>query len=235
VKIKTHVDIAPLGYVLKQLSLITGKSFKKVLESEAGHILANATSGTKKAKLKNIAKQQLPQGWKFKRHTGGKLVTKYNGTNFHVGIPIRGDGNNGSKYIYPIKQWMRRNRWNEWVAEQEKKAKQKMELRGLAASQFYHMARILNLPLPKKPPKYIMKPALAKIVRPRIKSYKRGEKTKFEIMLQSRGLKVSKGTQAQRVLLMKVKGRITNMKNGLRKQLFDDIKWRTSRYPLLYK
>jgi len=233
-KSKVFIDVAPLGHVLQQLSTITGKSFKRVLETESAHILANATSGTPKAKIKNIAKHVIPQGWKYKQHTGGKLISKRDGTNFHVGIPIRGDGSNGSKYIYPIKQWMRRNRWNEFVAEQEKKAKEKIALRGLAASQFYHMATALNLGLPKLPPKYIMKPALAKIVKPRIKSYKRGEKSKFEIMMQSKGLKVSKGTQAQRILMMKVKGRITTFKTGIRKQLFNDMKFKTSRYPLLF-
>ena len=96
------------------------------------------------------------------------------------------------------------------------------------------MANALNIALPKLPPKYIIKPALAKIVKPRIKSYIRGEGSKFEIMMQSKGLKVSKATQAQRILLMKVKGRITNFKTGIRKQLFNDMKFKTSRYPLLW-
>lgn len=221
--------------MLQQLSTISGKSFKRVLKTESGHILANATSGTPKASIKKMVKRVMPQGWKYGSHTGGRLVTNdIDGNNYHVGIPIKGNGINGSSYVYPIKRWMRRNRWQQYIEEQKVKVKERLLHRGLSASQFYHMANALNLALPKLPPKYIMKPALGKIVKPRIKSYIRGEGSKFEIMMQSKGLKVSKATQAQRILLMKVKGRITNFKTGIRKQLFNDMKFKTSRYPLLW-
>ena len=234
-KSKVFIDVAPLGHVLQQLSTITGKSFKRVLETESAHILANALKGTPKANEKKLVKRFMPQGWKYKKYAGGRLVTNWkNGVNFHVGIPIPGEGKNGSKYTYPIKQWMRRNRWSEFITEQEEKVKEQLKKRGLTASQFYYMHKQLKLPLIKKPPKYILNPSLKKIVEPRVKSYQRGEKSKLEILMQSKGLKVSKSNQVQRILMMKVKGRITNFKTGIRKQLFNDMKWKTSRYPLLY-
>ena len=99
---------------------------------------------------------------------------------------------------------------------------------------FYYMAQQLKLPVVKKPPKYILNPSIGKIVKPKVNSYMRGKKTKLEVIMQSKGLKISKDVQAQRILLLKTKGRITNFRTGLKKQLFNDIKWRTSRYPLLY-
>ena len=56
VKVKTHVDIAPLGHVLKQLSKITGKSFEKVVKTESAHILANALRATPKTNEKTCEK-----------------------------------------------------------------------------------------------------------------------------------------------------------------------------------
>ena len=231
---KTTIDISNFGQVAKALASISGESFKRVIKTEAGHILANATTGTKKASIAKIVKRTIPQGWKYGKHTGGQMVTEKDGFKYHVGLPIPGQGVNGSDYAFPITRWMRRRSWNEFIFEQEQKVKDRLKNRGLGASQFYHMATMLGLPLPKQPPKYIRKSHLKKIVQPYLKPRIKGEKTAFEIRLESKGLRVSKGVGAQRVLMLKTKGSITNFKNGIKKQLFNDMKFKTSRYPLLF-
>ena len=82
-------------------------------------------------------KRLFPQGYHFKKYVGNRMVTNWeDGSNYHVGIPIKGKGKKGSKYVYPITKWLRRNKWQRFLAEQEKKLQKKLGRRGLAASQF---------------------------------------------------------------------------------------------------
>lgn len=228
------VDISKFGAVIQSLSRISGRDFESTVKAEAGHILSGAVTSTPKAKIKNIVKYVMPQGIVHRRNTGGKLISKKNGFNYHVGTPVLGDGINGSKYILPYTKWLGRTKWEEFLSEQRDKFDRRKANRGMGASQFYFMSKMLNIPLPRQPANYLKSSHLRNQVTPFLSPRATGQRRSYEIKLESRGMLVSKGTGAQRILMLKTQGRINNFKRAIKRNLFQEMEYRTSRYPLLF-
>lgn len=240
---KFQADISGFKEVVAGLQKITGKSFKEVLEAEAGHILAGAIRNTPKATQPKIVKRTMPEGYAFKKNIGQRKVTWHEGERFHVGRPVpSGQGKRGGvRYKYPKAKWMGQKgkdngRWARYIAEQEKKTTERILKRGLSASQFYWMGVLLNLRFPKMPAKYIRNPKNAKLVTKFLSPRKGARGKLYEIIMESKGFKMSGRTQAQRKIMMATKSRETFYKRAVKKEFIKDMKtFMPQKYPLLFK
>lgn len=229
--------------VIKSLSKITGLGFEKTIKAEAGAILQNALKNTPKATRKKIIKYTLPQGYAYGFGTGGRIVTHRKGKVYHAGIPIEGaiGKRGGQKYLKPYTYWMnKRNKGGEWesfLQEQKEKAKRRAARRGMSAAQFALMGTILGIRLPKPIPKYIANPEHERVLKPHIMgSYARGERSKFQINLESKGLRLTKGSGANKKLSLAVQARVTFFRRAVEKGWIDDIKkFMPKNYPLLFQ
>lgn len=87
-----EIDMQGFRKALDGLHKISGKSFKDVLKSEAGQILSGAMRNTPKAKVKNIVRHNMPEGYKPENvkgnNIGEKLVIHRFGKVYHIGKPI---------------------------------------------------------------------------------------------------------------------------------------------------
>lgn len=87
-----EIDMQGFRKVLQGLHKISGKSFRDILKSEAGQILQGAMRNTPKAKIKNIVKHNMPEGYKPANvrgnNIGEKLVIHRFGKIYHIGKPI---------------------------------------------------------------------------------------------------------------------------------------------------
>jgi hypothetical protein len=241
--VKFQVDISGFGQVVKGLQKITGKSFKEVLEAEAGHILTGAIRLTPKATAKKVTKRTMPEGYAFKNYVGGRKVTWDEGKRYHVGEPVpSGQGKRGGiRYKYPQAQWMgkkgRNNgRWARYVETQKAKTAERILKRGLSASQFYWMGVLLNIKFPKTPAKYIRDPKHAQKVVKYLSPRKGARGKLYEILMQSKGFKMSKRLQMQSKILRATKSRETFFMRAVKKEFVKDLKtFMPKNYPLLFK
>lgn len=233
--------------VVKNLQQITGKSFKQVVDAEAGHILRNAVDKVPKLTTAKVVKYTLPEGVTYKKGTGKRLITiDDDGKLYHVGKPIvdtmASAHSSGLVYKYPKGRWMgqkgkNNKRFAKYIQKQKAKANERILRKGLSASQFYAMSVALNLPLPKKLPAYITKASHYQIVKKFLGNSKRvGVGSIYQLSLGSSGLKFSRPTRAQ--------ANLTNSLNRRKKFFIDRIQGRTPKalkkfmpknYPLLFR
>lgn len=240
---KFQADISGFKDVVAGLQKITGKSFKEVLQAEAGHILTGAIRNTPKATAKKVVKRTMPEGYAFKKHIGERKVTWHEGERFHVGRPVpSGQGKRGGvRYKFPKAKWMGQKgkdngRWARYIAEQEKKTTERILKRGLSASQFYWMGVLLNLRFPKMPAKYIRNPKHAKFVTKFLSPRKGARGKLYEIIMESKGFKMSGRTQAQMRIMSATKSRQTFYRREVQKKFLKNIKTNMPKnYPLLFK
>lgn len=246
---KPKIDVTMIGFreVVKNLQQITGKTFREVVDAEAGHILRNTIDKIPKATTAKIIKYTLPEGINYKRGTGGRKVTiDDDGKLYHVGKPvidtISTAHSSGTKYKYPKGRWMgqkgkNNKRFARYVQKQKAKATERILRKGLSASQFYAISVALNLPLPKKPPAYITKASHYQIIKKFIgNSNRKGFGSIYQLALGSKGLRFSRPTRAQ--------ANLTNSVNRRKKFFIDRIQGRTPKalkkfmpknYPLLFR
>jgi hypothetical protein len=240
---KMNVDISGFKQVVQGLQKITGKSFKEVLEAEAGHILSSAITRTPKATQKKVVKRTMPEGYSYKTGVGERKVTFEKGNRFHVGRPVKaGKGSRGGqRYKFPKAQWMGKKgqnngEWARYLEQQKKKTGERILKRGLTASQFYWMGVLLNLKFPKQPPKYIKNPRHAQKVMKFLKPRKGGRGSLYEILLQTKGFKMNRRLRVQPRLLLATKAREQFYKRAVRKEFIKDIKtFMPKNYPLLFR
>lgn len=236
---KTKIDLTGFKQTIKSLQKISGKSFQDVLKAEAGHILRTAINYTPKATEKKIVKRLFPQGMTFGKSPGHRVVTNWkDGKKYHVAPPVPGSPskkNKYSKYALPYKYWLGQANWVDFIGEQMEKIAAAMNQRGLAASQFYFMSVLLNIPLPTQPPKYIKSQKNKKRATQHIKPVIKGSGKGLKIILESRGLEVSKHTRAQNRLMAATASRIKNFQKAVHKDWINEVKYRTRNYPLLFK
>ena len=131
----------------------------------------------------------------------------------------------------------KKGEWESFLKEQKEKAKRRAARRGMSAAQFALIATILDIDLPKPPPAYITKPAHEKILKPHVLgSYAKGEGYKYEINLESKGLRATSGSGANKKLSYAVQARVEFFKRAVNKGWIDDIKkFMPKNYPLLFK
>ncbi len=240
---KPKIDVTMIGFreVVKNLQQITGKTFREVVDAEAGHILRNAVDRVPKMTIAKVVKYTLPEGVSYRKATGERKVTiDDDGKLYHVGKPVLETGS--TKYKYPKGRWMgqkgkNNKRFARYIQKQKAKAKERILRKGLSASQFYAMSVALNLPMPKKPPAYITKASHYQIVKKFIGNSKRvGVGSIYQLSLGSKGLRFSRPTRAQ--------ANLTNSLNRRKKFFIDRIQGRTPKalkkfmpknYPLLFR
>ena len=238
-----RVDISGFGQVIKGLQKITGKSFKEVLEAEAGHILDGAIRMTPKATAKKITKRTMPEGVNFKSNEGGRKVTWHEGKRYHVGQPIKaGTGSRGGqKYKFPAGRWMGRKgqnngKWARYIEEQKIKTARNILKRGLSASHFYWMGVLLNIKFPKMPAKYIRNPKNARFVTKFLSPTKGARGKLYEIVMRSKGFKMAGKLRFQSKIIKATKARESFFIKGVKKELVKDMKtYMPKSYPLLFK
>lgn len=239
---KPKIDVTMIGFreVVKNLQRITGKSFREVVDAEAGHILRNSVDKVPKMTTAKVVKYTLPEGVTYRKATGERKITiDDDGKLYHVGRPVQ-DGFGG--YKYPKGRWMgqkgkNNKRFARYIQKQKAKAKERILRKGLSASQFYAMSVALNLPMPKKLPAYITKASHYKIVKKFIGNSKRvGVGSLYQLSLGSNGLRFSRPTRAQ--------ANLTNSLNRRKKFFIDRIQGRSPKalkkfmpknYPLLFR
>lgn len=245
---KPKIDVTMIGFreVVKNLQRITGKSFKEVVDAEAGHILRNAVDKVPKMTTAKVVKYTLPEGVTYRKATGErKIAIEDDGKLYHVGRPVLdtiSSAHGGQKYKYPAGRWMgqkgkNNKRYAKYIQKQKAKARERILRKGLSASQFYAMSVALNLPLPKKLPGYITKASHYQIVKKFLGNSKRiGVGSLYQLSLGSSGLRFSRPTRAQ--------ANLTNSLNRRKKFFIDRIQGRTPKalkkfmpknYPLLFR
>lgn len=225
------------------LQKVTGKKFGEILQAEAGMMLNSAIRKTPKATVKKIVKWTMPEGIKLRGGVGKRVVTYEDGKHYHVGIPVRaGQGKRGGQlYSKPYTYWMNtpnnRSKWDDYVKGQKEKVKRRVARRGMSAGQFAVMAAFLDLKLPKQPAKYLRSPTVERLVKPHIMgSYKRGKKLDYTVNLESKGLKATRGSGANRFLIDAAQARAKVFKQAVNKGWIKDIKkYMPKAYPLLFK
>ena len=219
------VDLSKFGSVVKGLSKISGASFADVIKAEAGHILSNAMSRTKKGSVPKVVKYFMPVNQKYLRSTGKKEAFTIKQGQFGA----------EREKTYRLRYKIPNDIWNHiltWGKDRTKKRSSKI---GMSAAQWAVIAKQLGIVLPKKTPRNVSK--FLNNNQGFLSSYvaanARGKKKSYTIEFETR-LKKNKFTGAGRAIRNSVKGRITNFTNAIKKDLFKDMKFRTSRYPLLF-
>jgi len=222
---KTEVEQYKFGRVVKELMKISGKSFQDVIKAEAGHILGGAMNGTRVGNKGKIIKHQMPFGYKYQRTTGEKLFGKI-----------------GNQWHY-LNRKHSNDKWQELLGNRQKRTDKALENRGITASQFYHMAKILKIKLPRPPKNQaIANPSHSKIKRFIDAVEQNKSKNKYLLIFESNakgnswiGGKGKKFKSAGYVLQSKVAGRSKMFAQAIRKEFLNDIKFRTKNYPLLFQ
>ena len=233
-------EIRGFKQVLAGLQKISGKSFETVLKSEAGMILGGASGNTPKAKKPAIVRHNMPEGYELGGYKGKKTVVRRFGKNYHVGRPVLDyiGPFGGKNYKLPYTYWMGKRKWNDYVAEATRKTEQKMDMRGLAASQFGFMADLLGITgIPKrKRPAYLQTEKLRKQVMPFIRPRRQGRGFQFSIILEGKGLRITSRTNAGGRLFRQAKARVSAYRKAVRNEWIKDIKkFMPKNYPLLFK
>ena len=254
-----EVDLKGFKTLLHHLQKVTGSSFDDVLKSEAGMILSSATRTTPKASKKNIIRHNMPEGYKFERNIGEKLVIHHSGKVRHIGQPIlagnqpdqrgqkkpSGAGKHwkpkrGGKIYekpYPNQSWMGRAKWNAFIEEQKIKTLGRIANRGMSAAQFGFMADLLNIKMVEKRtrPAYLQTDHLRARLKPFLSPRKLGKKGELQIVLESKGLKQTARTGAGNKLVNAAKGRVRLFRRAVKNDWIKDIKtFMPKNYPLLF-
>lgn len=260
-KIRAQVDIKGFGEVVKGLSKITGRGFKKTLRSELGHIFVGAIKKTPIATSKKIAKWTLPEGVKSRYGVGGRVVTYHDGKYKHAGqLVLASVGPRGGNVFakpYPKRKgsltrlqrkksgqaWISKYRgggsdggWAKFVKEQKEKTKERVARKGMTAGTFYWMASRGKIQFPRKPKafKEISSNAVRKLVHPTTRAVESGTGFKYTMMVESQGLKVAKVHSLQYKLTGQIGSRIKFFKTNMRRGFLKDMKkFMPKNYPLL--
>ena len=221
-KSRSEIQIQKFESIIRELMKISGKSFKKVILAEGGHVLAGAMRGTRTANIKRIVTHQMPIGQKFNRYVGEKEFGKL-GSNWH-----------SLKARHPPQ------RWQELINNRENRTEKILGNRGITASQFFIMSKMLKIKLPKLPAKAVQNSSHNKIKR-FLKPRKKGFGSMYSLIFESNikgsswtGKKPSKFKSAKYVLTNKVAGRTKMYSRAINKQFLKEIKFRTKNYPLLF-
>lgn len=260
---KTSVDIKGMKELTRSLGKMTGLTMKELLHDHAEKILSSAMKNTPVASKKSIIRRTMPQGIRYNRVMGNRLVTMHeDGKKYHVGEPRKGF--NGKGYIVPYTYWMNKNRpsefykgrtkgkkvikerkaktpagdrWRVWLEGQKAKTNVRVMKRGLSKSQFFWMARMINLKI--NAPTYLKKsarthlPIVAKFLSPR---KGRAGKYGYNVLLRSTGFKMSGVHDAQGKIVGSMKARHSTFMRKVRKEFLKEIKYMMpQKYPLLFK
>lgn len=159
----------------------------------------------------------------------------------------------GAIYRHPYHKYYKKTRGQKWInnskdgkgkfqalmSEYEKRTQSKLKYRGISAGQFYFMAKTIGIPMTGriKSEKLISRNEIGQKLKPFLQS-KRFNRPRFmySIRVGSSGVRQSARTNAQRVLMLSTRARITNFKRAVKKEWTKDLKtYMPKNYPLLFK
>lgn len=272
-KKSSYADISGFGEVVKQLSKITGKNFEQVLQAELGHVLKGAMGKTKMASVNGrmrkgvrkggIVPRHIPEGLKYAKGDGGKLITQYQGIKYHVAepkllikhadersfqkIPQKGVGRGrglhpkrgGKVWLKPAGPWLGRDKfWGEMMPKWKSTVDRKIPNIGMGKGQWYWSAMKLGLKLPRPVggEAKLLKPRIRSLVQPFIRPRKVVRKREASYIIETRGADITKHTRGAYALNSSASGRIKFFKMNVKKGFINDMKnYMPKKYPLLFK
>jgi hypothetical protein len=224
-KNKTDVESYKFGRVVKELMKMSGKTFREVIRAEAGHVLAGSMDATRVGNKGKIIRHQMPMNYRYQRTKGEKEFGKIGSNWFYLG------GRHPDQ------------RWQELLGNREKRTAKNLENRGITASQFFIMAKMLNIKLPRPPKNQAISNRSHDKIRKVLKPHEQNaSKNKYLLILETSakgnswiGGKGKRFKSAGYILENKVAGRKKMFAQAIRKGFINDIKFRTKNYPLLFR
>ena len=224
-KNKTEVESYKFGRIVKELMKMSGKTFREVIRAEAGHVLAGSMNATRVGNKSKIIKHQMPMNKRYQRTRGEKEFGKIGNDWFYLG------GRHPDQ------------RWQELLSNREKRTDKILENRGITASQFFIMSKMLNIKLPRPPKNQEISKSSHNKIRKVLSPHEQNKsKNKYLLILETKakgnswtGGKGKKFKSAGYILENKVSGRKKMYAQAIRKGFINDIKFRTKNYPLLFR
>ena len=221
-KNQIEVERYKFGRIVRELMKMSGKTFREVIRAETGQVLSGAMNATKVGSKKKIIEHQMPIGMKYQRATGQKKFGKINGRFYYLGGRQRNEN------------------YSQLIENRQRRTDSGLQNRGLAASQFYLMSKMLNLKLPRPPRNQaIVNQSHNKFRKFLSPKEINNSKDDYTIVLES-NTKANTWTgggkfkSAGLTLQNKVSGRAKMFTQAIRKEFIKDIKFRTKNYPLLF-
>ena len=148
----------------------------------------------------------------------------------------RGFANKGQKWVNNKKDG---KNFQALLQEYERRTDSKLKYRGLGASQFYFMAEQLGIQMTGriKQKKIVSSKVLGAKIKPFLQTKKfQRPKFMYSIRAGSAGLRQSRHSNAQRVLMLSTKARINFFKKAVKNEWTKDLKkYMPKNYPLLFK
>ena len=224
---KVEIQQRKFSSVVKELSKITGLSFRKIIRAEGGHVLSGAMNATRVGSKKKIIEHQMPINFKYERNKGKKEFGKI-----------------GEQWNY-LGGRFSDQKWGELLGNRTKRTDRALENRGVSASQFYIMANLLKIKLPRPPKNQAITRSshrkIRRFLRPREERKMSNRKYQliFDTKIKGNRWTGSRGKRkfksAGFLLTSKTKARANLFSRAVRKGFLNDIKFRTRYYPLIFK
>jgi hypothetical protein len=221
-------DFEGWNKVIKELSRISGKSFKEIIRLEAGEILhaASKSKMTKLGSIKNIAENWLP----LTVNWGGYVGKKYAYT------LKAGEAGVEKNTTYLLRHKIKPSVWEYIKNKQLDSVKERGARVGMNKGQFLAMSKLLGLrsskPFPQEAKSFYNK--RKNTISKRVYALERGKGKKYEIEVGSYLSELFKYAGSGKALKNTVRNRYNKFKRAMTKGTLNEVKKRTRAYPLIF-
>lgn len=235
-KVETTLDSSSFNAAMRKLAKLTGKSFSKVIKSEAGAILSKALKSTGSASASSITRHYTYKDpgdnvntVGFVRISGRKLRVR---TVKKKGVWV--NGANGTRYFDKEKT---NPDWKPLQAELKRLKKRAKDRRGLSKATWVRVASMAKLQALKGVPGYVMKAygLMGGSIKRAVKGKEVGDQ-KFYILVQNKSYtamapKAKKGPGGWSAFRVAMMGRKYFYERNLKEGVFLYTKAIAEKYP----